>query len=326
MNERLVKAPIALGALIAVALVGCSPKPQETAVQNPAPEPAPAAQAVAGTGTFTIGAISAIALRDGALEFANDNKTVGIGKTPAEVAELLTAAGLPGDKVGLEVTPLLVKAAGRTLLFDTGAGTNFGPSTGKLGQSLTDAGIDAGSITDIFISHPHGDHVGGLVNPQGALSFPNATIHISAPDWAFLGSVTDETAASIGVSQPAKFVAALTPKVVAFEPGAELIAGLVKAVEIRGHTPGHSGYLISSGSSSLLYIGDSMHHFVVSVQRPNWTIAFDRDAPTAEKSRSELLAQSAQSGQRIYAVHFPYPGVGKFERRGEEFIWVPEVL
>jgi glyoxylase-like metal-dependent hydrolase (beta-lactamase superfamily II) len=327
MTKRLVKVPIALGVLITLALVGCSPKSQAPAAQDPtAQSPAPAQAAQPTAGTFTIGAASAVALRDGALEFPNDNKTVGVGKTPAEVAALLTAAGLPGDKLGLNVTPLLVKAADRTLLFDTGAGTNFGPSAGRLGQSLADAGIDASSITDIFISHPHGDHVGGLVNEQGALSFPNATIHISAPDWAFLGGLNDETAASIGVRQPASFVATLTPKVVAFEPGAELIEGLVKAVEIRGHTPGHSGYLISSGASSLLYIGDTMHHFVVSVQRPNWTIAFDRDAPTAEKSRSELLAQSAQSGQRIYAVHFPYPGVGKFERRGDEYIWVPEAL
>ena len=98
----------------------------------------------------------------------------------------------------------------------------------------------------------------------------------------------------------------------------------MKAVEIKGHTPGHSGYLITSGPDSLLYVGDSMHHFVISVQKPEWTIAFDGDAPTAQKSRAELIAASAANGQRIYAVHFPFPGVGKFEKQGDKIVWVGE--
>ena len=37
----------------------------------------------------------------------------------------------------------------------------------------------------------------------------------------------------------------------------------------------------------------------------------------AQKSRAELIAASAANGQRIYAVHFPFPGLGKFEKQGE---------
>jgi glyoxylase-like metal-dependent hydrolase (beta-lactamase superfamily II) len=103
-----------------------------------------------------------------------------------------------------------------------------------------------------------------------------------------------------------------------------LIPGVVKAVPITGHTPGHSGYMIGTGESSLLFIGDSMHHYVISVQKPDWTIAFDGDAPTAQKSRGELIAQSAANKQRIYAVHFPYPAVGKFEQRGDTYVWTAE--
>lgn len=312
---------VSLAILAALALTACSrksqtpPEPtQEAAVQT--------SQAVSGS--FSIGEFSAIPLRDGGLDFPNDNKIIAVGKTPEDVAQLVGAAGLPTDKLSLTITPLLVKTSDGVLLFDTGAGTNFGPTAGALTKSMAEAGVDAGAVTDIFISHAHGDHVGGLVNAEGALAFPNAAIHISSADWAFLQGLSAEMAANMGLPEHAKLVTAMTSKVAAFDAGADLLPGVVKAVAIPGHTPGHSGYLIGSGENSLLYIGDSMHHYVVSVQKPDWPIAFDGDAPTAQKSRADLLASSADSGQRIYAIHFPYPSVGKFEHRGEGYVWVAE--
>ncbi len=231
---------------------------------------------------------------------------------------------MPTDKLNLSIQPLLVKAGDRVLLFDTGAGSAFGPSAGLFAASLAAAGVDPASITDIFISHIHGDHTGGFLNAEGQLAFPNAAIHLSAPEWEFLTKMKPDVAKNYGITQHAALVAALTPKVAAFTPGSDLIPGVVKAVELKGHTPGHSGYLITSGQSSLLYIGDLMHHSVVSVQKPDWTINFDGDAHVAEASRAALLAQAATDGQRIYAVHFPFPGLGKIERRGEGFVWVAE--
>jgi glyoxylase-like metal-dependent hydrolase (beta-lactamase superfamily II) len=322
MPKNPITASIALALLSALALSACSKREPAPPAAEQTPPPAPAEPA--SPGAIRIGELSGIALSDGGLEFPNDNKIIGVGKTPEDVATVLTAAGLPTDKLSLTISPLLVKAADRTLLFDTGAGTNFGPNAGNLAKSLAEAGVQAEQITDIFISHAHGDHIGGVINAEGALTFPNATIHLSAPEWAFLKDMKEEMAKNTGNPRHAKMVAAIAPKVQAFEPGAELIPGVVKAVPITGHTPGHSGYLVGSGESSLLYIGDSMHHYVVSVQRPDWTIAFDGDAPTAQNSRKELIAQSAANKQRIYAVHFPYPSVGKFEQRGEEYVWVAE--
>jgi glyoxylase-like metal-dependent hydrolase (beta-lactamase superfamily II) len=322
MPKNPIRASIALAVLSTLALSACSKR--EPSSPPAEPTPPPAASEPASPGSIRIGELSGLALRDGGVDFPNDNKTLGVGKTADDVATLLNAAGLPTDKLTLTISPLLVKATDRTLLFDTGAGTNFGPNAGGLSKSLAEAGIQAEQITDVFISHGHGDHVGGLINAEGALAFPNAAIHLSAPEWEFLKGMNDEMAKASGNPRHAQMIAAITPKVSTFEPGAELIPGVVKAVPITGHTPGHSGYLIGSGESSLLYIGDSMHHYVISVQKPDWTIAFDGDAPTAQKSRGELIAQSAANKQRIYAVHFPYPAVGKFEQRGEGYVWSPE--
>ena len=50
----------------------------------------------------------------------------------------------------------------------------------------------------------------------------------------------------------------------------------------------------------------------------------DGDAPLAQESRKAVLASAADSGQRVYAVHFPFPGLGKFENRDGTFVWVAE--
>ncbi|HEY5759328.1 MAG TPA: MBL fold metallo-hydrolase [Steroidobacter sp.] len=320
---RMKKNTLALA--LCLTLVACSPKSE--APKEPTQETVAPTQTVqAPAGSFSIGELSAVALRDGAFDFPNDNKIFGVGKKPEDVAAVLTAAGVPTDKLSVSIQPLLVKSADRVLLFDTGAGANFGPAGGQLTKSLADAGVDAAGVTDIFISHPHGDHIGGLLNAEGALAFPNATVHLGAADWDFLKGLTAETSAAVGVSNYAALVTALTPKIDAFAPGADLVPGVVKAVDLRGHTPGHSGYLIGSGASSVLYIGDSLHHYIISVQKPDWTVAFDNDAAAGQKNRLDVLAKGAENGQRIYAVHFPYPGLGKFERRGDSYVWVAETL
>jgi glyoxylase-like metal-dependent hydrolase (beta-lactamase superfamily II) len=313
-------AALCLAFAVSLALSACS----RTTEPSSQPTQESAAQASQPAGSFSIGELSATPLRDGAFEFPNDGKVVGVNRKPEEVAELLAANGLPTDKVNLSVTPLLVKGADRVMLFDTGAGSNFGQVAGHLPEALAEAGVDPATVTDIFISHVHGDHTGGLIDGEGKLVFPNATIHIGAADWAYLQGLSADQAAQIGQPQHAQLVAAITAKVAAFEPDAELVPGVVKAVAIRGHTPGHSGFLIGSGPSSVLYIGDTMHHYVVSVQKPDWTINFDGEPATAEQSRADVLARSAENGQRIYAVHFPYPPIGKFEHRGEGYVWVPE--
>jgi glyoxylase-like metal-dependent hydrolase (beta-lactamase superfamily II) len=273
---------------------------------------------------FAIGSLQAVALRDGTLQFPNDATIFGAGHTPQEVAAVLAAGGAPTDEVALGLQPLLIECAGRVLLFDTGVGSALGDKAGKLPAALAAAGVDPESVTDVFISHAHGDHVGGLLTPAGDLAFPNARIHMSAPEWDYLRVMDAETAKNNLIEDHAAYIAAVGAKVVTFSPGSELIPDVVKAVEISGHTPGHSGYAIGSGGDTLLYIGDAAHSSVVSVGQPGWPNAFDGDRATAAASRTALIAQAAASGQRIYAVHFPFPGLGRFEQGSEGYIWAPE--
>ena len=64
----------------------------------------------------------------------------------------------------------------------------------------------------------------------------------------------EKDAATVAIANHAALLSAVTPKIDAFAPGSDIVAGIVEAVDIKGHTPGHSGYLIGSGADSLLCV------------------------------------------------------------------------
>lgn len=299
---KLAAALILSGMIVA----GCQ-KPAEKA-DAPA---APAAQPVASVDVypFQIGELQAVALKDG--EFALENVA---GQSPwvdnAGVAEALRRTGDP--KIHLSIQPLLIRGDDRVVLIDTGAGGGMGTQN-KLQTSLAAASVQPAQVTDILISHGHGDHVGGLVG-NGALVYPNATIRMSAAEWTALQADPEQAA----------IIPAITPRVETFEPGAQVTPSIT-AVALQGHTPGHTGYEIVSGDDRLLYFGDALHSSVISVERPDFVNGWDNDSDAAIATRFALLGRGATQSLRTYGVHFPFPGLGTFRRQADGFVWVPEV-
>ena len=119
---------------------------------------------------FNIGAVRAIALRDMINRVPNDGSVFGKKEGTGAVADVLREAGAPTDALSLGVDALLVRMPGRMVLIDTGLGSKVG---GVLMQSLALAKVSPAEITDVLITHSHGDHVGGLSNADGKSAFPN---------------------------------------------------------------------------------------------------------------------------------------------------------
>lgn len=303
-------ARLAAASLILAAMGACSPEAEKTE----AAPPAPAVAAAPDVHAFRIGTLQAAALRDGAIVVPNVANESPWADTAAARAAL-TAAGQPGDAIHLPVQPLLVRDGDRVVLIDSGAGGRMGTEN-RLVSSLRAAGVDPAQVTDILISHAHGDHVGGLAGADGRLTFPNAAIRMSEPEWEYMKA----GAARAG---EADLLAAVTPKVQPFAPGAQVTPS-IRAVPLAGHTPGHSGYEIVSGAERLLYVGDAMHSSVLSVQMPDWVNGWDTDGAAGVATRQGLLERGASGDLRIYGVHFPFPGLGRFQRRDDGFVWVPE--
>ncbi len=99
----------------------------------------------------------------------------------------------------------------------------------------------------------------------------------------------------------------------------------MSAVALPGHTPGQVGYEITSGPAHLFDMGDLAHSAVVSLARPDWPIAYDTDKAQGETTRRATLARLAASHERVFAPHFPFPGVGRIEAAGDGYVFRPEL-
>lgn len=156
----------------------CSQQPDKAA--EPAPS-TPAAVPASDIHAFRIGQVEAVALRDGTIVLTNAEEQ-SPWSAVADVATVLTGNGVADNRIHLSVQPLLVKDGERVVLIDTGAGGEMGTEN-KLSASLASAGVQPGQVTDILISHSHGDHIGGLV-ANGALVYPNAAVRMTAAEWS----------------------------------------------------------------------------------------------------------------------------------------------
>jgi glyoxylase-like metal-dependent hydrolase (beta-lactamase superfamily II) len=254
---------------------------------------------------FDVGTTRVAALHDADFLLPNDGKTFGVDAGPDAVAKLLAANGAPTDMIRVSVNVLLVKVPGRVILLDAGT------TDGHLLASLAAAGVAPGDVTDVLITHSHGDHTGGLVTAAGALAFPNAKVRMSAAEWTWLQA-----------GSAAKLVAVITPQIVTFDPGTEVVPGITAVAE-RGHTPGHVAYELNSGRAKLLDIGDTAHSTIVSLMKPDWVMGFDSDPAVGKATRRAELARLAASHELIFAPHFPFPGIGTVATKGDGFVWVP---
>jgi glyoxylase-like metal-dependent hydrolase (beta-lactamase superfamily II) len=260
--------------------------------------------------SFQVGKLKLTVLHDAQFVVPNDAKTFGVDATPAAMSDVLRAAGAPTDRITVSVNVLLVHVGRRVVLIDTGVGPK---AHGTLMASLGEAKVSPKSVTDILITHTHGDHTGGLLDENGHLAFPKATIRMASAEWAWMQK-----------TGPQEFVKAISDHVRTFEPGAQVAPG-VTAIALGGHTPGHVGYEIVSGDSHLLDVGDLVHSTIVSLEKPQWTLQFDSDSSLAKTTRHDTLARLAQDQELVYAPHFPFPGVGHIVAKGDGFAWQAEL-
>jgi glyoxylase-like metal-dependent hydrolase (beta-lactamase superfamily II) len=271
-----------------------------------------------------LGAFEITALSDGTVALPVDKLLTGT--TPAKTEKALARSFV---KAPLEtsVNAYLINTGTKLVLVDTGAAGLFGPTLGRLGESLKAAGYQPEQVDEIYITHMHPDHVGGLMAGE-KMAFANATLRADKHDadfWLSQANLDKAPADSKGFFQGA--MASLNPYVAAgkfkpFEGDTELAPG-IKAMAAPGHTPGHSVYVVESQGQKLVLWGDLMHVAAVQFAEPGITIAFDTDSKSAAVQRKRAYADAAKQGYLIGSAHLSFPGLGHLRAEGKGYSFVP---
>ncbi len=273
---------------------------------------------------FRIGAMRATIVSDGPLTLpaASD---IFSGPPPQAVAMRLQTEGLPTDAVHVEQNCLLVEGGGRRALFDNGLGSAklFGPDSGRLLDSLAEAGIDPAAIDVLVLTHAHSDHCWGTMGDDGQPNFPNAEIVIAQEELDFWTS-EPPGAGRRSIAGVRKHLLPLRPRIRFTRDGVEVLPG-VQAWSTPGHTPGHMAYLFDGGDGAPWCLtGDVAFHHPLSYAFPEAESLFDTDRALGAATRRRVLDRLAADRLRVIGYHHPWPGLGRVERAGAAFRFIPD--
>ncbi len=282
--------------------------------------PLRAALAQTQIGDFTLTSLS-----DGALTLPRSLVLAGIPED--ELASVIEQYGFE-EIVTNPCNVTLLQTADRNILFDAGSGPEFMSSAGFLTDTLASIGLETDDITDVVFTHAHPDHLWGVVDDFDDLLFQNAAYMIGKTEWDYwtdpntVDTIGDErTTFAVGAARRLERIADNTTF---FEDGAEILPG-VAARATFGHTPGHMSFEVRQGSDALMIVGDCIGNAHVAFDHPAWPAGSDQDQDTGIATRTALLDQLASEQMQILGFHLPGTGIGRVEKSGSAYLFVPEV-
>jgi glyoxylase-like metal-dependent hydrolase (beta-lactamase superfamily II) len=268
-------------------------------------------------GNFELTAIS-----DGVFFPGSPYPIFGANDKPENVHEVLRDNMLPHDRLQLPIAPIVVNTGKALVLFDAGYGSVVGASAGAFVSNLAGAGYTPDQIDIVVISHCHGDHIGGLIGPNGP-NFPNARYVIAEEEYRFWTApelLSGDLAKHAGLTQ--EQVVPLKDRIVFVRGNTEVTHG-VFALEAFGHTPGHLVFHVESEGQRMLIWADIAVHQVLNLQRPDWYLSYDVDREKAAVMRKRIFDMAATERMTVHGYHMTFPGFGFVERKDLAYRWVP---
>ena len=250
------------------------------------------------------------------------------GASDDEIKKMLVDNFLSPDNIVLEQNSPVVNTGDKLILFDTGMGASkaFGPTTGRQQKSMKEAGIKPEDIDAVVFTHAHIDHIGGVVDENNKVLFPNAQYYISQADLDFW---TDEGKANGAlkdfVVHARKNLLPVRDRIVFYKDGQEFLPG-VQAIAAPGHTVGHTIFMVTSNGKSFCFLGDLSHHPVLLLEKPRMQFSYDTDPAQAAETRVKLLDRLAADKIPVMAYHFAWPGIGHVAKQGDGFRYFPQEM
>jgi glyoxylase-like metal-dependent hydrolase (beta-lactamase superfamily II) len=315
-------------ALAGAAVLAAAPLLSSTPVEAAVPV---ADKQAASFYRYKVGDIQVTVVSDGRNTFPLEDSFI-LNAKKDEVGAALAQAFLPPDTMTIYFAPLVINTGGKLVVLDTGNGplakANSKGLNGQFADNMAAAGFDPKAVDMVVISHFHGDHVNGLLAADGTPAFPNAEVLVPAAEYKFWMDDGEMSRAPAGRMQGLFknnrniFEVGLKKKVTPYEWGKEVAPGLL-AVDTIGHTPGHTSYVLSSGSGKVYIQSDVTNNPNPFASHPQWHAFFDQDAEMAERTRRRVYDMVVAEKLQVQGFHYPFPGLGHVVKDGDGYRVVP---
>ena len=252
---------------------------------------------------------------DGGAMFGVVPKTLWEKKAPADER----------NRIRLAANSLLVRAAGKTILVETGNGTKWDPKLRNiygiqegdpLRDSLARVGVAAEKIDTVINTHLHFDHAGGntrMVDGHDVPTFPNAQYVVQRAELEHAMNPTERDHASYFADRVVPVSEAGQWRLV--DGDVEIVPG-ISAVRIPGHNADIQAVKISGGNRAVIFVADMLptrHHLPLA-----WMPGYDLYPLQALETKRKRITEIVAQGWIVAFGHDPdFPSATLHDRNGK---------
>jgi glyoxylase-like metal-dependent hydrolase (beta-lactamase superfamily II) len=230
------------------------------------------------------------------------------------------------NRILLAMNCLLIRAAGKTILVETGAGDKWDAKhrdiyafdgSPRLPEQLAQHGTKLQDVDIVINTHLHFDHCGWdtqIANGQARPTFPNAKYVVQKKDFEHAKSPTERDRASY---QFENFLPVEEAKQWQLIEGEQQIAPGVSVFPAPGHTPAMQCVKLEGGGKTAIFLADlvpTTAHLPLA-----WIMGFDLYPLTTLENKKKILPQIAKNGWLALFAHDTAVRAAYLRERGEQF-------
>jgi glyoxylase-like metal-dependent hydrolase (beta-lactamase superfamily II) len=234
------------------------------------------------------------------------------------------------NRIRMRANSLLVRAANKNILIETGNGTKWDPKLRSiyniqegdpLIQSLAQAGVSPGQIDIVINTHLHFDHCGGntrLKGDKAVPTFPNARYFVQRAELEHAMQPTERDRASYFPENVQPIADAGQWDLV--EGDREILPGISVAL-IPGHNASIQAVVLQGGGKTLAFVADlfpTRHHIPLP-----WIMAYDLYPLQSLETKRKWLARIVNENWIVVFGHDPDVSAATLHERGAKFEITP---
>jgi glyoxylase-like metal-dependent hydrolase (beta-lactamase superfamily II) len=232
--------------------------------------------------------------------------------------------------VPMTLTCLLVRAAGKIVVIDTGLGEKLTDKArhnwgiirpgGGLKAELARHGVRLEDVDIVIDTHLHADHCNGNTNFKPDFSgvvpvFPNAQYYVQKREYEDATKPNERTRATY---IDLNFVPLVeSGQMTLLGADTEIVPG-VHGVVTPGHTPAHMSIRFESGGQHGLYVAD-LASYAIHFERTGWMTAYDVEPLITLESKRRWQRWALEHDALLIFEHDPHTITGKLTAQSDRF-------